>query len=117
LPSVTVRRHREDDDVARSRGAAGTIGGVQEIELYLVVAAVLGIIAVAALRARAKFAEKPFALGALLGVVPGILGAVVVLVPRTDLVPDAVEPLIWAAIALTALGIALLALSSGLVRR
>jgi hypothetical protein len=49
--------------------------------------------------------------------VPGILGAVIVLVPRTDLIPDSAEPYLWILIGLIASGIALIALTVGFARR
>ena len=61
-------------------------------------------------------ARHPLAIGALLGIVPGIIGAVVVLVPRTDLVPDAAEPFLWVTIGLVATGMALVALTIGFAR-
>jgi hypothetical protein len=90
---------------------------VQEVELWLIVAAALAIAVVWTIRARAHLAEHPLAIGAMLGVVPGLIGAVIVLVPRTDLIPDGVEPLLWILIGLTASGIALVALSVGFARR
>jgi len=90
---------------------------MQEVELGLIVASILAIVAVWVIRARSHVSERPLAIGALIGVVPGILGAIVVLVPRTDLIPDGIEPLLWVLIALIATGIALLALSVGVARR
>jgi hypothetical protein len=90
---------------------------MQELELGLIVAAVLAIVAVSIMRTRAHLAERPLAIGALIGVVPGILGAIIVLVPRTDLIPDSAEPYLWILIGLIATGIALIALSVGLARR
>jgi hypothetical protein len=89
---------------------------VQEIELALIGAGALAILVVAMLRHRATFARHPLALGAVVGAVPGIIGAVVVLVPRTDLVPDAAEPFLWLAIGLVASGIAIVALTVGVAR-
>lgn len=90
---------------------------MQEIELGLIVAGALAIVVVAALRARARLARHPLAIGAMLGIVPGILGAVVVLVPRTDLVPDAAEPVLWLALGLAATGVGLVAVTIGVARR
>lgn len=89
---------------------------MQEIELALIGAGALAILVVAVLRARATLARHPLAIGALLGIVPGIIGAVVVLVPRTDLVPDAAEPFLWLTIGLVATGMALVALTIGFAR-
>jgi hypothetical protein len=90
---------------------------MQELELGLIVAAILAIVAVSIMRTRAHLAERPLTVGALIGVVPGILGAIIVLVPRTDLIPDSAEPYLWILIGLIATGIALIALSVGLARR
>jgi hypothetical protein len=90
---------------------------VQEVELWLIVASILAIVAVWVLRARAHLSERPLAIGALIGIVPGILGAIVVLVPRTDLIPDGAEPFLWILIGLIATGLALVALSVGFARR
>ena len=46
-----------------------------------------------------------------------VLGAIVVLVPRTDLIPDGVEPFLWILVGLIASGLALIALSVGFARR
>jgi hypothetical protein len=90
---------------------------VQELELWLLVAAVLAVVVGAAMRTRATLTRRPLAVGAMLGIIPGILGAVVVLVPRTDLVPDAAEPYLWILIALLSSGAVIVALTIGVVRR
>ena len=90
---------------------------MQEVEVGLIVASIFVIVAVWIMRARAHLAERPLAMGALIGIVPGILGAIVVLVPRTDLIPDSAEPFLWILIGLIATGIALVALSVGFARR
>ena len=90
---------------------------MQEIELALIVAGALAILVVAVLRARSTLARHPLAVGALLGIVPGVLGAIVVLVPRTDLVPDSAEPFLWLTIGLVATGMAIVALTIGVARR
>jgi hypothetical protein len=94
-----------------------TIRRMQEIELGLIVAAVLAIAILWVLRSRAHLADRPLAIGALIGIVPGILGAIVVLVPRTDLIPDGIEPLLWILIGLIASGVALIAVTAGFARR
>jgi len=90
---------------------------MQEVELGLIVASIFAIVALWILRTRAHFAERPLVVGALIGIVPGILGAIVVLVPRTDLIPDGVEPFLWILVGLIASGLALIALSVGFARR
>jgi hypothetical protein len=90
---------------------------MQQVELGLIVLITLAVLSLTAYRFRAKVRERPLVFGAMLGFVPGILGAVVVLVPRTDLVPDDAEPGIWIGIALVATGIVLASLSVGLARR
>lgn len=94
-----------------------TIGGVQQVELALIVAATFAVLVIVVVRARAHLTTRPLAVGAMLGIVPGIVGAVIVLVPRTDLIPDQVEPDLWILIGLIASGAALLALSIGVARR
>ena len=101
----------------RTFGAASRYHSpVQTIELGLLVAAALAILVVATMRVRATFSERPAMLGAMLGIVPGIIGAVVVLVPRTDLIPDAAEPVLWITVGLVTSGFALIAFSLGLAR-
>lgn len=90
---------------------------MQKVELALIVVSILAIVVVSTLRARAHLTRRPLIIGALLGIVPGILGAVVVLVPRTDLIPDGVEPFLWVLVGLIASGVALVALSVGFARR
>lgn len=90
---------------------------MQEIELWLLATGVLAVAVAWAIRSRASLARRPLAVGAMLGVVPGILGAVLVLVPRTDLVPDAAEPYLWLLIGLVGSGAAIVALTIGVVRR
>ena len=89
---------------------------MQEIELWVLAAAVLALMVVWAMRSRATIARHPVAFGSMLGIVPGILGAVLVLVPRTDLVPDSAEPYLWIGIALAASGAAIVALTIAAVR-
>ena len=115
-------RCRTDDivDVAgvrRHRRAAATIRGVQEVELALITAGALAILVAVAVRFRAQLRSRPVLLGSLLGIVPGILGAVIVLVPRTDLVPDSAEPWIWLMIAVLTSVIVLAAVSRVLFSR
>lgn len=88
---------------------------MQEIELAFLVASALVLLVFAAVRYRLHLGHRPLLVGALFGVVPGIVGAVVVLVPRTDLVPDGAEPFLWVAIGLVAGGFVLLALWRGAV--
>jgi hypothetical protein len=90
---------------------------MQEVELGLIVASTLAILVVLALGTRAHLRDRPIAIGAVLGIVPGILGAVIVLVPRTDLIPDSAEPFLWLLVGLVATGIVLVAVSVGFARR
>jgi di/tricarboxylate transporter len=90
---------------------------MQEVELGLIVASTLAILVVLALRTRAHLRDRPIVIGAILGIVPGILGAVIVLVPRTDLIPDSAEPFLWLLVGLVATGIVLVAVSVGFARR
>jgi hypothetical protein len=111
------------DRIANLRGvrrrtlAAATIRGVQEVELALITAGALAILVAFAVRFRVHLRSRPVLLGSLLGIVPGILGAVIVLVPRTDLVPDSAEPWIWLMIAVLTSAIVLAAVSRGLFSR
>lgn len=90
---------------------------MQQVELWLIVASILSIVVLWVLRSRAHLMERPLVIGALIGIVPGLLGALVVLVPRTDLIPDEAEPFLWILIGLIASGIALIALTVGFARR
>lgn len=101
----------------RTPGPAGYDRRMQEIELALIVASGLALLAFAAVRLHARYPDRPLVLGALLGIIPGILGAIVVLVPRTDLIPDVAEPYLWFGVAILASGLALVALSRGVARR
>ena len=110
-PATVVRYAR------RERLPAATIRGVQEVELALITAGALAILVAVAVRFRVHLRSRPILLGSLLGIVPGILGAVIVLVPRTDLVPDSAEPWIWLTIAVLTSVIVLAAVSRGLFSR
>jgi hypothetical protein len=90
---------------------------MQEVELALIVASILALVIIWILRSRASLTDRPVATGALIGIVPGILGAIIVLVPRTDLIPDSAEPFLWIVIGLIASGIVLIALTMGFARR
>jgi hypothetical protein len=90
---------------------------MQEVELGLIVASILALVIIWILRSRPNLTGRPVATGALIGIVPGILGAIIVLVPRTDLIPDSAEPFLWILIGLIASGIALIALTVGFARR
>jgi hypothetical protein len=90
---------------------------VQEIELGLIVASVIAIVVSVVVRFRYELVRRPVLIGALIGIVPGVLGAVVVLVPRTDLVPDTAEPWIWLGIAVIASVVAMFAIWRGVVER
>jgi hypothetical protein len=90
---------------------------VQKLELWLLVGGVLMTLAAGAYHYRALFARRPLALGAALGIVPGILGAIVILVPRTVLVPVQVEAGLWAGLAIIVSGLFLTAIWLGVPRR
>jgi di/tricarboxylate transporter len=90
---------------------------MQEVELGLIVTSTLAILVVLALRTRTHLNDRPLVIGAILGIVPGILGALIVLVPRTDLIPDSAEPFLWLLIGLVATAIVLIAVSVGYARR
>ena len=53
--------------------APATIRRMQEVELGLIVAFILAIVVVWVLRSRAHLSDRPLAVGALIGIVPGIL--------------------------------------------
>ncbi len=90
---------------------------MQQIELALIAAGSLTILVVWFVRSRAHLMDRPNAVGAMLGIVPGILGAVIVLVPRTDLVPDQAEPFIWLIVVVVVGCVAVIAWSTGSARR
>jgi hypothetical protein len=90
---------------------------VQQIEVWLIVAGTLVLLAASAFHYRATLARRPLALGAALGIIPGILGALIVLVPRTDLIPDQVEPGLWIGLTLLVSGMFLTAIWMGAMRR
>ncbi len=46
----------------------------------------------------------------LLGVIAGVLGALVVLIPRIDLIPDQLEPELWVLVIAIASGVVLVVL-------
>ncbi|HEY3522759.1 MAG TPA: hypothetical protein VGK63_03560 [Candidatus Limnocylindrales bacterium] len=65
-------------------------------ELFLIAVTLLAIAAVAfQLSVRGLLREHPAVAVAAAGVVPGAFGAVLVLAPRVDLIPDALEPALW----------------------
>lgn len=90
---------------------------MQEVELALIAAAVLTVVVGWAIRTRAHSSARSLGVGAILGIVAGIIGAVVVLVPRTDLIPDGIEPLIWIVIGVVGTAVTVLALTMGWARR
>ena len=90
---------------------------VQQIELWLIVGGALLIVAAIAHHYRATLARHPLASAAALGVVPGLLGATVVLVPRTDLIPDQVEPALWVGLIVVVSALFMTAIWMGAMRR
>ena len=90
---------------------------MQEVELALIGAGALALVVIWAIRGDHHLNRRPTLVGALLGIVPGIIGAVVVLVPRTDLVPDPAEPYLWILVATVATGVVFAALVRGVIRR
>jgi hypothetical protein len=90
---------------------------MQQLEVWAIVGGALGLLAAGAFHNRAKLARRPLALGAALGIVPGILGAIVVLIPRTDLIPDQVEPALWIGLTLFVSGLLLTSIWLGALRR
>lgn len=90
---------------------------MQQVEIALIVASILTIVVVWAVSSGAHLGKRTVTTGAILGIVPGILGAVIVLIPRTDLIPDGDEPFLWILVGLIATGIVLVALSVGFARR
>ena len=90
---------------------------MQEVELALIGAGALALVVIWAIQGDHHLTRRPAFGGALLGIVPGILGAVVVLVPRTDLVPDPAEPYLWILVATVATGVVFAAVVRGVSRR
>ena len=90
---------------------------MQQLEVWLIVGGVLVLLGASAFHYRATLARRPLALGAALGVIPGVLGAAIVLVPRTDLIPDQVEPELWIGLTLLVSGMFLTAIWMGAMRR
>jgi hypothetical protein len=86
------------------------------VEVALLIAASFAAVGAVALRSGVG-ANHRTALGALLGIVPGIVGAFVALFPRTDLIPDSAEPAIWIVIGTAVTGIILAAATIGFARR
>lgn len=75
---------------------------MQVVELALIGAGALALVVAWAIRGDHQLTRRPALGGALLGIAPGIIGAVVILVPRTDLVPDPIEPYLWILVATVA---------------
>jgi hypothetical protein len=90
---------------------------MQQLEVWAIVGGALSLLGFSAFHNRARLARRPLALGAVLGIVPGVLGAMVVLVPRTDLIPDQAEPALWIALTLLVSGLFLTAIWMGALRR
>lgn len=90
---------------------------MQQLEVWAIVGGALSLLAASAFHNRATLARRPLALGAVLGIVPGVLGAMVVLIPRTDLIPDTAEPALWIVLTLVVSGVFLTAIWMGALRR
>ena len=71
---------------------------MQTVELFVIAAAAIGLAALLAVRQRNRNADTHWP-RIVLGVVPGLLGVLLVLVPLSDLVPDQVEGSIWLIVA------------------
>lgn len=69
---------------------------VQQLFVVGVSIAVLALLSIGVARRGAGSAGMTTPWRASLGMVAGLFGAIVVLVPRTDLVPDSIEPTLWA---------------------
>lgn len=91
--------------------------GMQQLAVWAIVGGALSLLAASAFHNRATLARRPLALGAALGIVPGVLGAIVVLIPRTDLIPDQAEPALWIGLTLLVSGLFLTAIWMGALRR
>jgi len=115
--STSARRPRATAATAvAAQPGSRTIADVQGLEVLLIIAAAFVAIGAIALRYGVGTRNRT-ALGAMLGIVPGVLGAFVALFPRTDLVPDSAEPAIWIVIATAVTGIILAAATIGFARR
>ncbi|MDH4143151.1 MAG: hypothetical protein OEV61_11110 [Chloroflexota bacterium] len=73
---------------------------MQALALIVIAGSVIGILAI--LAARQRHLADPMARWPriLLGVIPGIVGVVLVVVPQMDVVPDEWEGAIWIAVAI-----------------
>jgi hypothetical protein len=100
----------------RLASGSRTIGGVQGVEVMLLIGASFAMLGAAAVRMGAMSRNR-LVVSAVLGIIPGLLGAFVALFPRTDLVPDSAEPAIWLVIGTAVTGIILAAATIGLARR
>ncbi len=82
-------------------------------ELFLVAVSLLALLFAAGVLSSRSRGPNGLTL-VVAGVVPGVLGAILVLVPRLDLIPDDLEPVLW----MLAIGLLMVAaLAAVLLRR
>ena len=75
---------------------------MQTVELFLIAASAIGLAAMFAVRQRHVRESDTHWPRMLLGIVPGAIGVLLVLVPLSDLIPDQDEGPIWLILAIVA---------------
>lgn len=72
---------------------------MQTVELLVIAASAIGLAALFAVRQRHVRDSDTHLPRMLLGIVPGLIGVLLVMVPLSDLVPDGAEGSIWLVVA------------------
>lgn len=81
---------------------------MQALELILIAGSVIALVAYVAVRQRHVTDDDSRWPRILLGIVPGVIGVSLVIVPQADIVPDDAEAAIWIALAIALSAIAII---------
>lgn len=81
---------------------------MQALELILIAGSVIALVAYFAVRQRHVTDDSSRWPRILLGIVPGIIGVALVIVPQADVVPDEAEGAIWIALAIALSAVAII---------
>lgn len=81
---------------------------MQALELILIAGSVIALVAYFAVRQRHVTDDDSRWPRILLGIVPGVIGVALVIVPQADIVPDDAEGAIWMALAIALSAVAII---------
>lgn len=81
---------------------------MQALELILIAGSVIALVAYFAVRQRHVTDDDSRWPRILLGIVPGVIGVSLVIVPQADIVPDDAEGAIWIALAIALSAVAII---------